>query len=219
MKKRTFGFALAAILLIGSPAGAEPDKFGQDVPKALERQVLQARLMRLPYQKDEYDPENSERILLRVIERKPDYYRAHFNLGLTYHELGDYEKAVDAFDAAMRIRDEQRIDDFTLINTAGWSSLKNGDFPRAERLLLQAEKLTEGTDTYTEGAVHGNLGELYFLTQRFDEAERHLTIASDQFGSREAAYYLELINRTRKVIIQQKIQIDRRMKLKSTGTN
>ena len=219
MMKRTVGLALVTIFLTGSPAFAEPDKFGQEVPKALERQVLQARLMRLPYQKDKYDPENSERILLRVIERKPDYYRAHFNLGLTYHELGDYEKAVEAFDAAMRIRDEQQIDDFTLINTAGWSSLKNSDFPRAERLLLQAEKLTEGSDTYTEGAVHSNLGELYFLTQRFDEAEHHLKIASDEFGSREAAYYLELIDRTQKVIIQQKIQIDRRMKLKSTGTN
>ena len=219
MYMRIIGLALAAAFLMNSGALAAPDKFGQNVPKALERQVLQARLMRLPYQKDKYDPEKSEQILLMVIKRKPDYYRAHFNLGLTYHELGEYEKSTKAFDAALRIRDEQKIDDFTLINTAGWSSLKNSDFPRAERLLLLAEKLTEGSDTYTEGAVHGNLGELYFLTQRFDEAEKHLKIASDQFGSKEAAYYRELIDRTQKVIIQQRIQIDRRMKLKSTGTN
>ena len=204
---------MLALLAFGPATAA--DKFGQDVPNRLEEMVLQARLMRLPYQKDVYDPKRSAQILEEVIAAKPDYYRAHFNLGLTYHELGDYEKSTVAFDNALRIRREQQIDDFTLVNTAGWVSLKNGDLGRAERLLLLAAKLTKGTDTYTEGAVHSNLGEVYFLTQRFDDARTHLKIASEQFGSKEAAYYLDLIERTEKVLMRQQIQIDKRAKSKT----
>lgn len=215
MKMKLYrAFALMLALLAFGPATAA-DKFGQDVPNRLEEMVLQARLMRLPYQKDVYDPKRSAQILEEVIAAKPDYYRAHFNLGLTYHELGDYEKSTVAFDNALRIRREQQIDDFTLVNTAGWVSLKNGDLGRAERLLLLAEKLTKGTDTYTEGAVHSNLGEVYFLTQRFDDARMHLKIASEQFGSKEAAYYLDLIERTEKVLMRQQIQIDKRAKSKT----
>ncbi|WP_136658950.1 tetratricopeptide repeat protein [Nitratireductor sp. XY-223] len=200
-------------------AAAAADKFGQNVPAHLEKKVLQARLMRLPYQKDRYDPKKSAKLLEEVVAAKPDYYRAYFNLGLTYHELGDYEKSTVAFDKALRIRREQKIDDFTLINTAGWVSLKNGDLIRAERLLLIAAKATKGTDTYTEGAVHSNLGEVYFLTQRFDDARRHLTIASEKFGSRDAAYYLDLINRTEQVLMRQQIQIEKRTKRRAAPSN
>ncbi|MEX3008542.1 tetratricopeptide repeat protein [Hoeflea sp. TYP-13] len=203
--------ALAVAVLSFSQAAAQ-DKFGQTVPAALEKKVLEARQMRLPYRKEVYDPKESARMLEEVIAVKPDYYRAHFNLGLTYHELDDYEKSTESFDRAIKIQKEQGIDDATLFNTAGWVSLKNGDFRRAELLLKRAETMTKGTNTYTEGAVHGNLGQLYFLTQRFDEAQRHLTISRDEFGSKESAYYLDLIDKTQKVLVIQEQQIMKRLK-------
>ena len=207
------GFArLTAIVILLATAGAAAaqDKFGQTVPEALENKVLEARDKRLPYNKQNYDPKESVRMLEEAVAENPQYYRAYFNLGLAYHELGDYPKSTEAFDAALKIREEQEIDDATLLNTAGWVSLKNGDFQRAETLLKRAEAETRGTDTFTEGAVQSNLGQVYFLTQRFDLAERHLTIARDRFDSKEAAYYLDLIAKTQRVLIIQEQQILKR---------
>jgi tetratricopeptide (TPR) repeat protein len=198
------------ILLATTGAAAAQDKFGQTVPRQLEDKVLEARAKRLPYNKQNYNPEESVRMLEEAVAENPLYYRAHFNLGLAYHELGDYTKSTEAFDAALKIREEQDIDDATLLNTAGWVSLKNGDFRRAETLLKRAEEETRGTDTFTEGAVHGNLGQVYFLTQRFDQAKRHLTIARDRFDSKEAAYYLDLIAKTQRVLTIQEQQILKR---------
>ncbi|MCP4318265.1 MAG: tetratricopeptide repeat protein [Hyphomicrobiales bacterium] len=214
MKMKPLSPIIIATLLLSLGGAIAQDKYGQTVPNALERKVLDARNKRLPYNKEVYNPKSSVRILEEVVAVNPEYYRAHFNLGLAYHELGEYEKSTRSFNRALKIREQQKIDDVTLLNTAGWVSLKNGDFRRAENLLKQAEALTKGTKTYTEGAVHGNLGQLYFLTQRFDKAQRHLTIARDQFGSKESAYYLNLLAKTQKVLVIQEKQIMRRMKKK-----
>lgn len=212
MRLKQVSPVIIVAMLLSFGAAVAQDKFGQRVSEPLEQKVLDARNKRLPYRKEVYDPKSSVRLLEEVVVENPEYYRAHFNLGLAYHELGEYEKSTEAFDRALEIREQQKIDDVTLLNTAGWVSLKNGDFRRAEILLKQAEALTKGSKTFTEGAVHGNLGQLYFLTQRFDEAQQHLTIAKNQFGSKEAAYYLDLIAKTQKVLVIQEKQIMRRMK-------
>ena len=214
MKSKFSGIATVAVVLAFVGAAGAQDKFGQTYPKAVEDKVLEARQKRLPYNKEIYDPKASVQLLEETVRQNPDYYRAQFNLGLAYHELGNYEKSTRAFNAALKIRKEKNITDATLLNTAGWVSLKNGDFKRAERLLKQAETETRGTKTYTEGAVQGNLGELYFLTQRFDDAQRHLKIARDQFGSKDAEYYLQLLAKTQRLLVIQEKQIIRRKKSK-----
>jgi len=172
------------------------DKFGQIVSEELERNVDRARQMRLPYLKETYDPITSVKILEQVVTQKSDYYRAYFNLGLSYHELDDYSKSKAAFDKALEIRTNQNIDDDTIINTAGWVSIRHSDFQRAEKLLIEAKQLTGGDRTYTEQAVISNLGELYFLTQRFDLAVKYFKISRDKFGSTSANFYLEAIKET-----------------------
>ena len=188
-------FLLAAII---SSAALAADKFGQDVPAGLEQLVDQARQQRLPYS-NVYDPKTSAATLERVIAQKADYYRALFNLGLAYHELKEYQKSVETFDAALRIREAQSIDDATILNTAGWVALKNGDFGRAEALLKEAETETKGDGTFTEQAVLSNLGELYFLTQRLDLSRTYFNTYkanNPTRQNREVDYYLSIIERT-----------------------
>jgi Flp pilus assembly protein TadD len=45
--------------------------------------------------------------------------------------------------------------------------------------------------------LYTNLGTLYYLTQRFDDAERYLTIARDTCNSQDAGKTLELISQAK----------------------
>ena len=76
--------------------------------------------------------------------------------------------------------------------------MKNGDFGRAKKLLHQAEKETRGQRSFTAGAVISNLGELYYLLQDFDRAQRYLSRAKSEFNNENAAYYLSKIKRVQK---------------------
>ncbi|MGI9373066.1 MAG: tetratricopeptide repeat protein [Hyphomicrobiales bacterium] len=170
------------------------DKFGQTVPHQLEQTVAEARKLRLPYLREMYNPKKSVELLEGVIKRKPDYFRAYFNLGLAYHELGDYEKAKMAFDKALEIRAAENLNDFSVVNTAGWVSMNHGDFERAEKLLKEAERLAQGSGTFTEGATQGNLGELYYLTQDFDKSKQYFIRSRDEYDNQSAQFYLDQID-------------------------
>lgn len=175
------------------------DKFGQEVSEGLEKLVVDARKKRLPYI-DGYDPEASVTILNEVLISKPDYYRAYYNLGLAHHELEDYNQSKKSFDKALEIHESQNIKDNTIFNTAGWVSLKNNDLKRAEELLKKAELLTKGDGSFTERAVHSNLGELYFLTQKFELSKDYFIISRDKYKSSTAGDYLKLIEEIQKKI-------------------
>ena len=186
--------AVDASIPESSAHAQEVDKFGQAISAELQDKVAQARRMRLKYHRDEYDPKASVALLESVVKEKPDYFRAHFNLGLSHHVVGNYSKAKESFDNALKIRELEDIDDFTVVNSAGWVSLRHGDFMRAERLLKEAEILSKNTQSFTERAVVSNLGELYFLTQRFDESKAYFEISRDKYENQSAQYYLDIID-------------------------
>ncbi|SDR37910.1 tetratricopeptide repeat protein [Pseudovibrio sp. Tun.PSC04-5.I4] len=190
--------SMTALLLFLSSSWAM-DKFGQDVSPELEAKTLLARMLRQPFRPDTYDPKKSVEQLLEVVESKADYFRAYFNLGLAYHELDDYPNAKAAFNKAIIIRHELNIEDTSVVNTAGWVAMKHGDFSHAEGLLKQAEALTINEESFTKRATISNLGELYFLTQRFEEAERYLTRSLQDYGNEAAQYYLDVIAATQKL--------------------
>ena len=174
------------------------DKYGQAVNPALETAVSVARKKRLPYLKESYDPEASVRQLERIVRRAPNYFRAWFNLGLAYHQTGNYPKSRSAFNKAIQIRNRLKLKDSSVVNSAGWVAMKNGDFARAKKLLHLAEKETKGQRNFTAGAVISNLGELYYLLQDFDRAQRYLSRAKSEYNNENAAYYLSRIKRVRK---------------------
>lgn len=191
--RSTMGAAILLLsALLAAGAGEAADKFGQDVSPALEERLQQARILRLPYTSS-YDPQKSIELLKSVIADKDDYYRAYFNLGLAYNEVGQYKNAVEAFERALEIKNTLNIDDATIYNSYGWVALKNNDFQTAEKYLRQAESETKGSGSFTEGAVISNLGELYFLTQRFEEAVPYLTISRDKYDNEFAEFYLNII--------------------------
>ncbi|MGB8819463.1 MAG: tetratricopeptide repeat protein [Rhizobiaceae bacterium] len=206
MKFRFAMVMLAAILAIGHipPARAQTaDSFGQIVDPVASAEVDRAKQLRLPFGKS---PDGARKDALRavgileaVVAKRPDYYRALFNLGLAWHEAGNYPKSSEAFEKAMKIRLERSIKDISMLNSAGWVSLQNGDYATAiTRLQMALKDINQGA-RFTQSSVYYNLGQVYFLTQRFDEASKYLTIAKDKYGSKQAAETLSLISKTNKL--------------------
>jgi tetratricopeptide (TPR) repeat protein len=173
---------------------AATDQFGQDVPANFESKINQAKEYRLPYPSNSnYDPNKSIAISYELLQIKPDYYRAYYNLGLAYSEIDDYENANKCFDEAFKIRAKYNIQDVTIFNSAGWVSMKYRDYQKAENLFKQGIALKDKNKESSNRSLYNNLGVLYFNTQRFDEAKKYLTIAKIEYNSENAANTLKII--------------------------
>lgn len=187
----SFSFFLWLFIFMAT-ASVAADKFKQDVPPGFEKKIIEAKEYRLPYN-EKYDPEKSVKILKDLLKVKPDYYRAHYNLGLAYSELNDYQNAKESFEKAFEMREKESIPDVTIFNAAGWASMKAGDYKRAEELFMKGIELKKDNTFRSNRALYNNLGLLYFNTQRFNEAKRYLEVARDEYGSRSAANTLQII--------------------------
>lgn len=204
---------LAAALFTGHVPSANAqtsDAFGQVVDPVASAEVDRAKKLRLPFGKSpdaaRKDAKRAVDILQAVVAKRPDYYRAQFNLGLAWHEAGDYAKSSMAFEKAMKIRLDRKIVDISMLNSAGWVSLQNGDYATAiSRLELALKDITQGTRS-TQSSVYYNLGQVYFLTQRFSEAEKYLLTAKNQYGSAQAAETLKLIAKTKSGIKARRLK-------------
>lgn len=187
------------------------DQFGQAILPEQDQMIDKAKSLRLPFgkmrDKAREDAREAISILEPIVQSNPDQYRALFNLALAQHEAGDYAKANATFDQAIAVRQKQSIPDISLLNSAGWVSMENGDYATAEkRLLLALNEIGNGSPQ-TQASIYNNLGQLYFYTQRFDEAEKYLTIARDKYGSKAASATLLQIGKTNQLFqIQQRLK-------------
>ncbi len=182
------------------------DAFGQDVPAYFEEKINEAKEYRLPYTNNKnYNPSKAVDILKELLQTKPDYYRAYYNLGLAYSELNDYENAKKSFDEAFKIREKYNIPDVTIFNSAGWVSMKYSDFKRAEDLFKQGISLKDKNNFSSNRSLYNNLGVLYFNTQRFDDAKKYLTIAKNEYKSEAAANTLKIIDEIEKTPNYKKV--------------
>lgn len=200
-----FSVAIFFSIVSAAPAMAQSvDQFGQSVDPALVSKVDQARQLRLPGTKSSNAARETAKksavMLQDIVQKKPDYYRAWFNLGLALNQAGDYSGAKAAFEKAIDLRSKLSIKDITLLNSAGWAAMQNGDYLSAEKWLRMAvDDIDQGSQS-TKGSVYYNLGQLYFFTQRFDQARAFLKIARDQYGSKPAVETLRLIEQTKSFV-------------------
>lgn len=191
------GFAVVSLL----PAVtlAQTDKYGQTVPTQLQEQVERARSMRLP-NSGRYDAKESVTLLQDALQKKPDYYRALYNLALAQAEANDYDKAKVTFEKAFEVAAKQNIRDGSIYNSAGWVAMRFGDYAAAEELLKKALELKDENQEGTNRAIYNNLGLVYFYTQRFDDARQYLKVAASEYGSASASDTLKLIEETERAV-------------------
>ena len=127
------------------------------------------------------------------------------NIGWGYHDEGQYEKALDIFEKALKFRQEQGKQQG--INIAEWcvartlrSLGKNDEALKMQLELLDKYKQTAANDGY----VYEELGELYLIKGNSAESEKYFALAygelsKDVWLQRNEAERLERLKRLGKV--------------------
>jgi tetratricopeptide (TPR) repeat protein len=116
-------------------------------------------------------------------------YRAKGNIGLIYHQLGEYEKALEAFEASMAYEGSKA--DIFYFRGETYTALENYQAAIAD--FEAAIERFSGYDLAYQG-----LGYAYYKTSQLDEAaealNRALEISPDSFAAR---LYLGLVHLTK----------------------
>jgi len=81
------------------------------------------------------------KILTGIIADCPDFYLAHYNLGLAYESLGDLGSAEPYYARAAQLEAELNTRDPSIHNTYGFFLLRLHNFEEAEKAYLKALEL------------------------------------------------------------------------------
>ena len=106
------------------------------------------------------------------------------NTGWTYHDLGQYDKALELFEKSLRWREEKndekgiRIAKWTIART--YRSLRRIDEALEIQRALEKEIIEKGLDT--DGYVYEELGECLLLLKKDKEAGKYFKIAYDMLS-------------------------------------
>ena len=209
MRRAATLWATAIVVAVSTMPARADDKFGQDYPPQVVQRVLDARDLRSPRGKApmiaQRDAELAARALREVTDAHPRYFRAWFNLGLALNAAFDYKGAKVAFARAIALRDELNIRDVTVLNSAGWAAVNNGDHATAEALLKRALEDIELGSPYTQASIHYNLAKTYFLTNRPALAKDHADRAVAIDSSPEAEVLRRLLDRSASISRKRKL--------------
>ena len=185
---------IAVLMLVpfGLVRGEEPRDPYQEVAPDLVRQVDLAKQKQDG--SDSRQKDEAESLLLGVLKRKPDYYRALYNLGLIYLEKNDAKNAVKFLTQAEEARKKDNIhDDNEILNTLGWAYLNAGNLEKAESYLKAAYDKKSQNDDLMNERILNNLGYVYLQEGKTTEARKVLDESKKQFNSSRASSILNLV--------------------------
>lgn len=119
-----------------------------------------------PKQAEQRDEKRNYRAAIehfqRAIALEPSFVQAHFHLAVTYEEAHEYDKAISAYEQALREYESAGLSDKLpqLYNNLARLHVRGGNHERALQLLEEAfEKHKQGLgDTYFAYAIHKNRG-------------------------------------------------------------
>lgn len=115
-------------------------------------------------------------LLQQFLEKNPEAYQTHINIGDCYKEKGEYEKALEEYNLALEKAktDAKFGKEMTAKSMAGIGDvyLKKGDFENAQDYFTRSIELLPDNEILAY-----NVGEIYFSNQKLDEAIRYFSIA------------------------------------------
>lgn len=133
-------------------------------------------------------------LLQQFLEKNPNAYQIFILVGDCYREKGDLDKAIESYNRAIEEakKDEKMGKEITAKALAGIGNchFKKGDFETAQSFFRQS------IDTYPDNETLAyNVGEIYFSSQKLDEAIHYFTVATQIKPGWPPPYYkLGLVN-------------------------
>lgn len=182
-----------------------PDELQRNIPDSEKALVTRSKELRL----DKHDLAAAESVLKDVLKRYPNYYKAHYNLGLVYQEEGNYDSAVSELETAKSIRESENLQDYSIYNTLGWVYMQKGETKTAENYYLQALQYESKNSPDSNTRLYNNLGWFYYTLGKPDEAQKYVDVAADKYHSTSAAEMKRLV---------QQLKVDKQtIKVKSNS--
>jgi Tfp pilus assembly protein PilF len=163
------------------------DRFQADLPHSLVSKVDDARYLRL-----KGDSATALQELEAVIQVRPDYYRAQYNLGLAAAALNRSDIAETAFKNAETLLNDKNINDATFYNSYGWFALTKNRLDEADRLFREAANYESKMTDITRQRLYNNVG---ILALKKDDIERALACfqMAAKLGSKLATKQLDTL--------------------------
>jgi Tfp pilus assembly protein PilF len=196
---------LISCLVIVSITLVLADELQRSIPDSEKALVTQAKESRL----DQHDLAAAENVLKDVLKRYPNYYKAHYNLGLVYQEDGHYDSAISELETARSIRESQNLQDYSIYNTLGWVYMQKGEMTTAEKYYLKALNYESKNSPDSNTRLYNNLSWFYYTLGKPDQAQKYADVAANKYHSTSAAEMKRLI---------EQLKVDKQtIKAKSTS--
>lgn len=112
------------------------------------------------------------------LEKNPTIYQVNINIGSCYQEMGEYDKAIEAYNEILnRVKEEKGSFEgdegaARALTSLGASYIKKGDLEKAREYLKQAIDIFPGDET-----IPFNIGEIYFNQGETDKAIEYFKLA------------------------------------------
>jgi tetratricopeptide (TPR) repeat protein len=181
---------LALTFIIALSSHAFGDDLQKDIPESAAVQVAQSKELRLTKR----DLNMAEKILLEVIAKYPNYYKALYNLGLVYQDKGNYDAAIKALEKAREIREKQNLPEYSIYNTLGWAYMHQGSNKQAEASYKTGLTYEPQNSSDSNRRLYSNLSWFYYLQGDPDEAKKYIDVAEQKYQSESVAELRKLID-------------------------
>jgi tetratricopeptide (TPR) repeat protein len=136
------------------------DRYQLDMPADVVSKTSQARQLRL-----ENHFAESEDLLEPIVRRYPNYFLAHYDLGLAYEEQKKESAAIEELERAKQLNIELMLREPTIYNSLGWAYLQDKQYTKAlaEFELARSPEVFALLDSESQQKVLNNEG----LTQAY----------------------------------------------------
>jgi len=143
---------------------------GNSDPQDRRRDTAELYFLKSINRSSNADDVGSRTWLNKAIATDPSYFAPYLNLGVSYHEVGDFQKAIECYERAAKLEPTFALSYHNL----GTCYLNTAQFGRAVEYFIQANTLVPTVLT------HLALGEAYrFAGQLLDAVELHKLAASN----------------------------------------
>ncbi len=131
--------------------------------------------------------------LVDLTQQNPNYYRAIYNLGLAYADMGKTKDAIVKLLDAEKLKTRLSIQDPTLDNSIGWAFFLDGQYDNADTYFTKALEHSDKLSKNSQARLFNNYAQLKIYQKKLPEAKKYLQL-STQGGNFLAKKTLEQLN-------------------------